>query len=350
MTQYIPWQREDFKAVIRRETMDTNTRWFTDGDLNFYLDQWVQELQQEFEFVWGISTLTIGTVSSTATYTHTSGTTTTTTSSPPILLIGTSTFTPGMLRNEAVYYNGFRLAGRLLQDLEVGDPVWRGDLGNGTASPSDTSPSVYDTPRVAVMYKDSQSILIWPCPQPPGSIPPGTNSNIFVFEYPALCSFATDTSTSGLPVWTQWSAKAFVCSRLYQRPGPINDPKRSMRYTAQYARAKLRVRRMWDNFLPERARRLTPARQYEWNILTPPPAWDCGTNTATGLDQRFLSFTLPSSLGTFIEIPAQGPIISAQIFRNGDLQTEGVDYTRSGLGVTFLSPLAPTDTLVAYVT
>lgn len=267
MTQYTLWTRGDFKAAIRRELMDTNTRWFSDAELNLYLDNWVQEIQEEFEFTWAVSTLTIGTVTSTD-------------SANPKLIISTATFTPGMLRNDAVYYNSFRLAGRNLQDLEVGDPVWRGDLGNGAPPPSDsTNPYVYDTPRLAVMYPDSQSILIWPCPPPPV----GTMSNIFVFEYPALLSFATDTSTSGLPVWTQYSAKSYVCSKLFQRPGPLNDLKKSLRYRAQFARAKLRVRRMWDNFAPERFRRLQPARHYEWEILTPPPAWDCGTNTATGL-------------------------------------------------------------------
>lgn len=256
MIQYQQWQRTDFKGVIRREVMDTNTRWFSENELNQYLDNWLQDLSEEFEFVYAINTLTIGSI---------------TTGS---LIINTSTFNPGMLRHEAVYYNGFRLAGRLLQDLEVGDPTWRSDLGIGTSAGTNT----FDTPRLAVMYPDSQNILIWPVP--PG--PHGTFSNIFVFEYPALLSFATDTSTCGLPAWCQWSAKPYVCSRLYMRPGPVNDPKRAQRYAAQYARAKMRVRRIWDSFMPERYRRLIPGQHYEWEILIPPPAWDAGTNTATG--------------------------------------------------------------------
>lgn len=262
--------------------MDTNTdssgngRWFSKAIIDLTLDQWLQELQQEFEFVWAINTLTIGTITSTATTTVG----TNTYYSPPICVISTATFTPGMLRNEAVYYNGFRLSGRNLQDLEVGDPVWRGDLGNGLPSPSDTNPTVYDIPRAAVMYPDSQNILIWPCPPPPVL---GSSSNVFVFEYPALLTFATDTSTSGLPVWTQYSAKSFVCSKLFQRPGPINDSRKSQRYWAQYQRSKLRVRRMWDNFLPDRYRKIQPGQHFEWDVLVPPPAWSCGTtNTATG--------------------------------------------------------------------
>lgn len=355
MIQYNPWTRNDFVDVIRREVMDTSTdsngngRWFSKNEISMYLDNWLQELQQEFEFVWAVSTLTIGTV--TSSQTSTIGTLTTTT--PPQLIISTSTFTPGMLRNEAVYYNGFRLAGRNLQDLEVGDPLWRGDLGNGTSAATDSNPYVYDTPRVAVMYKDSQSILIWPCPPPANTIPfgSGTNSNIFVFEYPALLTFAGDTARSGLPVWTQYSAKPYVCAKLFQRPGAINDRQKSSRYWAQYQRAKLRVRRMWDNFLPDRFRRLQPEQHYEWEILTPPPAWDCGTNTATGVDNTFRQIYLPVDAGPVIVIPSFSPIHSVQLFLNGQLLADsGIDYTRSDLTITLGFTPDPTDILLAAVT
>lgn len=283
--EYQPWTRADFKGVIRREMMDTNTRWFGDGELNLYLDNWLQELQQEFEFVWAVATLTVGTITSP------DGT------APPLCIISTSIFQPSMLRNDAVYYNGFRLAGRLLQDIEVGNPVWRGNPGVGTATDS----NFYDIPRASVMYPDSQSILIWPCPPPPQ----GTASNVFIFEYPSIPSFATDTSTSPLPVWTQWSAKSYVASRLYQRPGPLNDARKAMRYAAQYARAQLRMRRMWDSFLPERSRRLQPGAHYEWEILTPPPAWDVGTNTASSFRWGLLGSTAwagltPTEWGTML--------------------------------------------------
>jgi len=269
--------------------MDTGSRWFSNAEINQYLDNWIQELQQEFEFVWAISTLSVGTVTSPGT--HTVGTNTY--YDAPRLIIPTSTFTPGMLRNEAVYYNGFRLSGRNLQDLEVGDPVWRGDLGNG-APPLAGNPLAYDIPRLAVMYPDSERILIWPTPPPPT----GTQSNQFIFEYPALLSFTDDTSTSGLPVWTQYTAKPYVCSRLFQRHGPISDLKKAARYRAQYKRAELRVRRIWDNFLPERYRRLVPGNHYEWEILCPPPAWSDGgntTNTATGTTSVLHWHTLTSN-------------------------------------------------------
>lgn len=345
---YTVWSRSDYKAAIRREMMDTSTRWWADGELNYYLDQWLQEIQQEFEFTWGISTLTVGTVTASLTNTITNSIGTFTYTTPPQLVLATSIFTPPMLRNEAVYYNGFRLSGRNLQDLEVGNPTWRGDLGNGTSSPTDvTNPYVYDTPRAAVMYPDSQNILIWPCPQPPT----GTSSNVFVFEYPVNLVFGSDGGTSGLPVWTQWCAKPWVCMKLYQRPGPINDARKAMRYKAQYERAHLRVRRMWDSFMPERYRRLQPGQHYEWEILTPPPAWDVGTNTASGINQGFIVYLLPTNVGAVITIPAiQTPINSCQLYLNGLLLTTGVDFTRSGVVITMAVAPQDSDILIAVTT
>jgi hypothetical protein len=252
VTQYGTWTRADFKNIIRREVMDTNTNWLNDNELNQYLDNWLNDLQQEYEFVWAINTLTVGTTTGSN------------------LIFPTSTFTPGMLRHEAVYYNGFRLSGRLLQDLEVGNPLWRNGLVFGTTT--------FDTPRMSVMYPDSQNILIWPTPPPPT----GTFSNVFVFEYPCLLTFATDTSASGLPPFTNWCAKDYVCAKFFQREGPVNDPKKAMRYWAKYQRAKARVTAIWDSYMPERYRLLKMANHYEWEILIPPPAWDAGTNTATG--------------------------------------------------------------------
>lgn len=234
--------------MIRRELMDTNTKWVQDAEINQYLQNWLDDLNQEFELRWAINTFTFTASQST---------------------LPLSSLNPQAVRIEAVYYNGFRLAGRLLQNLEVGNPTWRGQS---------VTTNTQDTPRMGLMYPDFNTYLVWPTPPNPV----GTFSNVFVFEYPALESFANDTSTSGFPIWTQWSAKPYVCAKVYQRPGPISDPKKAQRYWAQYQRAKERVRRMWNFYMPERYRRLTPETHYEWEIYTPPPAWDAGTNTATG--------------------------------------------------------------------
>lgn len=253
MQQYTTWSRQNFKDVIRREIMDTNTRWLSDSEANFLLDNWVDDLQRSYEFSWAINTITI----STATITYT-------TTGLNTFTIPLSTFNPGMLRLDAIYYNGFRLSGRLLTDLEVGNPVWR-------------SAPVIDVPRLAVQY-DATQLLLWPAPS--------SNCTI-TFEYPQALQFTpngagTETGTSGLPVWTQWSAKSFVAWKFYSRPGPVADLRKALRYKAMYTRAKQRIKLLWDAFQPERYLKLKPAQHYEWNIIIPPPAWDIGTNTATG--------------------------------------------------------------------
>lgn len=259
MIQYQNWSRADFKSVIRRELMDTNTRWVQDAELDQYLQNWLDDLNQEFELAWAINTVSF------------------TNSQSSINILSLS---PQPVRIEAVYYNGFRLSGRLLQEVEVGNPTWRGQAP--LTDVGDFNTNTQDTPRLGMMYPDFQTYMVWPTP--PNSTNTGSNtySNVFVFEYPALTSFVTDTDTSGMPLWTQWCATPYVVAKVYQRPGPINDSRRAQRYWAQYQRAKERVRRMWNFYMPERYRRLVPPSHYEWEIMTPPPAWEQGTNTATG--------------------------------------------------------------------
>lgn len=68
MNQYQQWTRAELRALVRRELMDTGTRWWSDAELDMYADDWLNEMQQEFEFVWGtwtettaLSTVNLGT-------------------------------------------------------------------------------------------------------------------------------------------------------------------------------------------------------------------------------------------------------------------------------------------------
>jgi hypothetical protein len=248
MSAYTNWTVAQARQLVQRELMDPTGKWWSTNELNMYLNDWQNDLQQELELVWGTATVT-------DTYLDSNGTNTAT------LTLGT--LSPPMLRLDAVYYgtttsSGFRLAGRLLQDLEVGNPTWR------SATP--------DVPRLAVQY-DSTMMTIWPTPPCAGT---------FIFEYPQALTLGTDTSLLSLPPWTQWSIKPYLCWRAYLRPGPTNDPTRAKRYLAAWLKAKGRVKQLWDNYLPERYRRLKPAGHYEWEILIPPPAWQTGTNGGPG--------------------------------------------------------------------
>ena len=55
---YQNWDRGHAKVVIRRELMDPTARWWADSELEFWIDQWQNELQQDYELVWGTATIT----------------------------------------------------------------------------------------------------------------------------------------------------------------------------------------------------------------------------------------------------------------------------------------------------
>lgn len=380
MSVYQQWTRQYLRdTIVREELMDQknsfapNGRWWGDTELNYYIDQWQTELQQEYDWVWGSNTQTIsgqGTLfpstqlllstdtltnsvwqvfgsavgnqpdplggSSAYVFTDTTGLfpgirqtvlstssiftatcwfgtqttgswdslgtmlmfnnkgesyqiilplssswqdsqlvstfTSSTTSvtfeangnsflkiaiwepsmgvlsqqfSPVFQQVSSITPTPDRL--EAFYWDGQRLSGRLLEDLEAEHKEWRQALP--------------DSPRMVVQY-DSQSYFIWPTPYYTGTL---------VQEYPQALSFATDTSTVSLPFWAQFSAKSYVCSKAYSRPGPTNDLKRAMRYKKMFDLRKEQAKVVWDQYNPYRYRKLKPMGHYEVDILKPPP-------------------------------------------------------------------------------
>lgn len=306
MSAYTPWTLSTARTIIRRELMDPSAKWWSDSELNQYISDWQNELQQDYELVWGSSTVI------TALNTLTLG-----------------TIVPAMQRLEAIYYigtssgdRGYRLSGRLLQDLEVMNHEWR----NANA----------DTPREVIQY-DSTQLVVWP---------PLPQTGTFVFEYPQTLSFTGDSSTVSLPPWTQWSMKPYVAHRAYLRPGPTNDPKRALRYKAQYLREKQRIKLLWDNWLPERFRRLKPAHHYEWDIIHPPPAW-AGSGATTSPD-LYKSFVLSGvdGLNTTFTLPISPTAL--KLFLNGLLLNQGSDFSLSGSTITFVAPPQLGDLLVAW--
>ena len=306
MSLYAPWTLSTLTAVARRELMDPNKRWWSDAELAMYASEWQNELQRDYEFTWGSATII--------------------TASNTILL---SSITPAMDRLDAVYYgtgtsSGYRLAGRLIQDLEILQPEWRSDLQN--------------IPRAVVQY-DSTQMVVWP---------PLSTLGTFIFEYPQRLALSSTPNIVQLPVWTQWSAKSYICQQAYLRPGPVNDVRKANRYAAQYAREKQRIKLLWDNQLPERFRRLKPAGHYEWDILKPPPAWDTGT-TASALN-AFHTFVLaPDNVSLVFILPVTATPKAVQVFINGLLMAgEGVDYSWSGNIITFNIAPRSTDVVVVW--
>lgn len=308
MVRYQPWTLSECRDVVRRELMDTNTRWWTNQELDFYIDSWQNQLQQEHEFVWGTSTV----VTSTSTITL-------------------SSLTPEMERLDAIYFGtgssrGYRLAGRSVQDLDVLMFDWR----NADA----------DTPRLVVQF-DSQSMTLWP---------PLTTTGTLVFEYPRKLSFDGDDSYVSLPVWTQWSLKPFVCSKAYLRPGPNGDLSKALKYRAKFDTSHSKIKHLWSNFMPERFRKFKPASAYEFDILRPPPAMFTGQNS-TPTPDRFVDI-IPNgdvngvnTVFTLTLVPT-----SIQVYKNGQLmEPNGVDYTQSSTTVTFVSPPNIGDLIIVWI-
>jgi hypothetical protein len=207
------WTRAQLRAVVRRELLDPNGRWWGDTELNSYLDDWQSAVQDELEMVWGTATATL--VAGTATAT--------------ITAIATD-----ILRVDRVYFNGTLLTPTTVGQLDDEDWGWRSE-GSGT-------------PRV-VYFERPDILSVHPKPDTDG---------LLYFEYPKALTFATDTATSQLPPWVRYSAANYCAYRAYLRSGPNHDLQRALRRKAKLARQIARYRTLKVNILPERFPKLTP--------------------------------------------------------------------------------------------
>jgi len=222
------WTQAQLNAAVRRELMDpTGTMgWsWSDKEVNRYLEDWQNLLQDRFEFVWGSATHT------------TSG--------------GTTTFTltnisPIMLRPGRAWWNGYRIPGRNKEELEMIQRDWRG-----------VQPGVPE-----IVYQDDINTLsVWP---PPAT----TTTDTLVVEFPQAVTFGTDTTTPmSIPAWTKYSAVNYCAMRAYMRPGPQQDLQKGARYKAKFIKQGIRIRTQWEQYFPDKAPSLRFAGKYEGDIL-----------------------------------------------------------------------------------
>jgi len=216
------------------------TGWsWSDIEINSYIEDWQNILQDRFEFVWGSATVT-----NSGTATVTFGTNTST-------IYGTSTFTTtaiatNILRPGRAWWNNYRLAGRSKEELEILVRDWRG-----------VQPGVPE----AIYQDDINTISVWP---PPSAL----TTDTMVFEYPAIVTFgATNTTLMSIPPWTKYSAIPYVLWRCYSRPGPQQDLARASRYKAKFIARGIRIRTIWDQHFPDKAPSLRLGGQYEGDIV-----------------------------------------------------------------------------------
>lgn len=254
--------RTQLRATVRRELLDPSGRFFSDTEINSYLQDWQALVQGSLELVWGTATFTIS-------------------PSSYQFAIGTDTFgnslvtwndltsswddTPGtwdtqgiptssinVLRLDSIYYeqvppNGtsiYRLLPRSTQELDIANRQWR------MSPPGEP----------LVWYQgDYRVFSIWP---------PTKNTAHLLFDYPKILNFTDDVTATELPAWVKFTAAPYCCYRAYARVGPNHDlnkaGRRKKQFNSQLAWCKL----VKAKFLPSRSPVLRPATTYEIDQLS----------------------------------------------------------------------------------
>lgn len=222
------WSLSTLRTAARRELGDPNGLFWPDAELNLYINDWQNELQSTFEFVWG---------------------TTTTTATATITLLAVA---PTMLRVDAIYFKHGtstsvnRIVPRSKTDLDAIKRAWRQDIAQ-------------DTPLV--VYQDDQdTVSFWPAP---------TASGTLFLEYPTQLTLTSSTDTMGIPAWTRYSCKDYVGFRAFSRFGATQNQLKAARYKTKFDRQVKLFQKFYDNYMPENAAMLRPGGKFAADILNP---------------------------------------------------------------------------------
>lgn len=296
------WTLANLRTSARRVLADPNGRFWSDSELNNYINEWQCNLQDQFEFTWNTATIT------TSLSTHT-----------------LSNIATDIMRLDAVYWNEYRLNGRTKQNLEDIVREWRAALA-GSSKPR------------AVYQDDHRSFGLWP---PVGSV--GT----LVLEYPIEPVFNHDTDVISIPAWTRYNCKDYVAYKSYLREGPANSPTKAIRYKQRCEAGVKRIRTIWDNYFPGKALRLQPASSYEYDILLARGSTDGVRNDDMALFfEETPSGTINGVNNTFTLTAAPTELI---LLLNGLTLTQGTDYTYTGYTITMITIPQTGDILRAYI-
>lgn len=245
--------------MCRNELADPSgsalTKW-TDAELNGYLQDWQDCLQQDFEFVWGQTTATLGTGTAggaqwnffqwDGTAFNASG------SSTSLATVTLANIATDMMRPADVYFllTASGVAGRLVPrnkvDLDVQQRDWR------------IAPSA-DVPTV--VYQDDPNVInFWPTP---------TGSGTVIIEYPLNLTLTTDTTTMRVPAWTRYTAKYYVAYRALMRFGATQNLAKAARYRRIWEAKLKQVSKVWNSYQPDRGETLRPGGKFTADILNP---------------------------------------------------------------------------------
>jgi hypothetical protein len=286
------------RNAARRDLLDTNSRWWTDTELNSYIDDWQSTIQQELELVWGTATIT-------------------TSPATPLDLTAIAT---NMLRPDAFYWNNVRLSPRSVEDLEQFDPQkWR--------------TAVSEFPYVAYQ----------PSPDTVGFWPLCTNTGVLIAEYPTTTTFVDDDSVMALPAWTKFSATNYVAYRSYLRSGPNQNTQTALRRKAKFERQLQRLRTLKTNYIPSHFPKLRPGGHYEYDILLLRPYGEVTMpiTSGNGFVDETPSGTVNGTNLTFVLSNSPSPTSSLKVWVDGILFTPSTHYTFTGNTITFVEPYQP---------
>jgi hypothetical protein len=290
------WSRETIRTAVRRELLDPNERWWSDTELNQYIDDWQSYLQDECEFVWASNTL----VTSSATHTLTN-------------------FTPSILRLDHCYWNNSRLSPRFKSALAETDLEWREEAAA--------------TPYV-VWQPDHERMILWPAPSVNGTL---------VLEYVQDLAFTDDSTLQSVPAWTRYSSINYCCYRAYLRFGPNQDTNRALRRKARFIKQVTDYKSYLKQYFPDRYPSLRPATSYEARILNPKAQGGVTMPVVVSLrhQDEVPTGTINGTNLTFTLTYDPDPDISLKVFLDGVLLTKDTHYTVSTTTITFIEPYQP---------
>jgi len=217
-------------ANIRREILDPNSLFISDAELQQYVEDWQDDVQDELELVWG-----------TATFTNTSLTTLTLTD------VATD-----IKRLDAIYWEDRRMLEKSKEQLEL--EVGRQWREAGTT----TEPVVY-------YLENDREIAFWP------PVSTGTAEYTLVFEYPKVLTFAATTSTHMLPAWTKYTATTYGAMKVFQRRGALFNSEKFRRYRALFQQQMQRLGVLKQRYFPKRSWSTIPGKtNYEVEMYNLP--------------------------------------------------------------------------------
>lgn len=198
-------------------------RWWPDTELNQYLDDWVDDINYQFQLISTSTTLTIGSATSTITKPST------------------------MLRIDKAYWNGVQLLPTTVLGMDSQHPGWEAETAQPGAKPWQ------------LVNRSKTISTLYPIPGIAGTV---------VLTGPTDLSMISDSTVCPLPPWMYFSARQFCAYMCYMRAGPNQDVRKSSRYRAKYELTKKFYRKVLDARFASYGPRLKPAGTYEGAIIT----------------------------------------------------------------------------------